>query len=105
MVENDQIYEIIELAKSTGKIRKGLNEVTKSLERGEAKLVIVADDISPKEIAMHIPLLAKEKNIKCFKLGTKEELGVAAGVSVPTSAIAVVKEGEARKLIEQLKGE
>ena len=104
-MENDQVYEIIEVAKATGKIRKGLNEVTKVLERGEAKFVALAGDINPKEIAMHIPLLAKEKNVKCVTLGSKEELGASAGLSVGTSAVAVVKEGDAKKLIEDLKGE
>ena len=99
-MENDQIYEIVEVAKSTGKIKRGLNEVTKSLERGEAKFVVVASDVSPKEIAMHIPLLSKEKGVKCIAIGTKEELGAAAGMSVGTAAVAVVKEGESKKLIE-----
>ena len=34
----ERIYSLIENARSDGKIRKGVNEVTKSLERGEAKL-------------------------------------------------------------------
>ena len=70
-----------------------------------AKGVISEDDINPKEIVMHIPLIAKEKNIKCVTIGTKEELGAAAGMQVGTAAVAVVKEGEAKKLIEQLQGE
>lgn len=101
-MENDQAYEIIEVAKTTGKIRKGLNETTKALERGEAKFVVVAADVSPKEIAMHIPLLSKEKGIKCVTIGTKEELGAAAGMAVGTAAVAVVKEGESKKLIESI---
>ena len=31
------IYKIIEVAKQTGKIEKGTNEVTKAIERGTAK--------------------------------------------------------------------
>jgi large subunit ribosomal protein L7Ae len=99
-------YEIIEIAKSSGKIRKGTNEVTKAIEKQKAKLVMVAADVTPPEIVMHLPLLAKEKNIPCIKAGTKEELGAAAGLGLGTSSIAVVDEGEAKeqlkKLIQQL---
>ena len=39
------------------KIRKGMNEVTKSIERVQAKIVVMAEDVSPPEILFHIPLL------------------------------------------------
>jgi len=94
---------MIEVARSTGKIRKGGNEVTKSLERGEAKVVFVAKDVSPPEIIMHIPLLAKEKNIPCREVDSKEELGAAAGLSVGTAAVAIVKEGEVKAQVKEMK--
>jgi large subunit ribosomal protein L7Ae len=100
---DDNVLEAIEVAKATGKIKKGSNEVTKVIEKGEAKLVAYAKDVEPKEIIMHIPLLCKEKNIPCFEIPTKEELGAAAGIDVGTSAVAVVQEGEAKTLIEKLK--
>ncbi len=102
MAEDEKVYEIIEVARATGKIKKGGNEVTKSLERGEAKLVAVAKDISPPEITMHIPLLAKEKGIKCVEVASKEELGAAAGLSVGTAAVAVVKEGDAKAQLKEI---
>ncbi len=100
--KSDKKYEAIEIARATGRIRKGGNEVTKSLEKGEAKLVIVAKDISPPEVVMHIPLLAKEKGIPCVEVPSKEELGAAAGLSVATSAVAIVKEGDAKSLVKEL---
>lgn len=99
---NDIVFEAIEVAKATGKISKGVNEVTKSIERGNAKLVVYAEDVSPKEIIMHLPLLSKEKGIKCVSVGSKEELGVAAGLTVPTTAIAISKEGDAKDLIKKI---
>jgi len=102
-MSNDAVLEAIEIAKATGKIRKGSNEVTKSIEKGEAKLVAYAKDTDPKEIIMHIPLLCKEKSIPCFEIDTKEELGGAAGIAVGTSAVAIVVEGEAKANIEKLK--
>ena len=94
--------QAIEGAKASGKLRKGSNEVTKSLEKGQAKLVVVAGDTSPKEIVMHLPLLAKEKNVPCVEVKSKEELGAAAGLSVGTTAVVVVQEGNAKDLIKEL---
>ncbi len=85
--------EKIEIARHGGKIKKGANEVTKAIEKGHAKIVAIASDVTPKEIVMHIPLLCKEKGIECVEVGTKDELGAAAGLAVGTTAVAVVEEG------------
>jgi large subunit ribosomal protein L7Ae len=98
----DNVFEAIEIVKGTGKLKKGVNEVTKVIERGDAKLVVVAGDISPAEIVMHLPLLSKEKGIKCVTVDKKEELGAAAGLGVPTAAVAIVKEGDAKDLIKKI---
>lgn len=103
MAEADNVYEIVEVARATGKIKKGSNEVTKALERGEAKFIVVAKDVTPAEVIMHLPLLAKEKGVPCAEVPSKEQLGAAAGLPVGTGAIAVVIEGDAKKLIDALK--
>ena len=100
--ESEKAYEIIEIAKKTGKIKKGTNEVTKCVERGVAKLVIVAKNTEPKEIIMHLPVLCKEKQIPIVLVSSKEELGAAAGLSVQTSSVAIIKEGDAKDLIKDL---
>jgi len=89
------IYEIIEKARKTGKIEKGTNEVTKAVERGTAKLVVVAKDVEPKEIIEHLPILCKEKSIKCEEADSKEKLGIAAGINVSCSSVAVIDSGSA----------
>jgi len=94
-MDTNRILEIVEVARETGKIRKGINEVTKSIERGQAKLVIVAEDVSPPEITMHIPALCEEKKIKVVKVPSKSELGRAAGIGVSTSAVAIDEAGQA----------
>lgn len=96
----EKVFELIELVKTSGKMKKGTNEVTKAIEKQKAKLVIVANDVTPPEIVMHLPLLAKEKDIPCVKVGTKEELGTAAGLKIGTSSLAIIDEGDAK---EQLK--
>lgn len=98
----DKAYEAIEIAKTTGKIKKGTNETTKVIERGIAKLVVVAKDVNPSEVVMHLPALCKEKNIPFIEVPSKEELGAAAGLEVSTSSVAIVQEGEAKDLIKEI---
>jgi len=105
MADEAKVLEAVEIARTTGKIRKGANEATKAIEKGDAKLVVYAGDVTPKEIIMHLPLLCKEKNIKCIEISKKEDLGAAAGLPVSTAAVAVVKEGEAKAAIESLQTE
>jgi large subunit ribosomal protein L7Ae len=96
-------YKIIEKSKKTGKIDKGTNEVTKAIERGVAKLVVYAADVNPKEIVAHLPLLCKEKGIPCHEVDSKQKLGLAIGIPVSASAVAVIDAGEADKEIAALK--
>ena len=98
----DKVYEAVEVAKATGKIRKGTNEVTKALERGDAKLVVIAKDVTPPEITMHLPLLAEEKNVVCVQVPSKEELGAAAGIEKGAGSVAIVQEGEAKNIIKEI---
>jgi len=106
MAENlsEKALHAIELAKTSGKLKRGANEVTKAIERGTAKLVVVAKDVTPPEITMHLPLLSKEKGILFVEVPSKEELGVAAGLNVGTSSIAIVQEGEAKDIIKEISG-
>ncbi len=97
----DKAYEAIEIAKKTGKIKKGANEVTKAVERGTAKLVVVAKDTQPIEVIMHLAPLCKEKNIPYIEVPSRSDLGTAASLKVPTTAVAITKEGDAKKIIEE----
>ncbi len=99
----DQTYEAVEIATNTGKIRRGVNEVTKAVEREKAQMVIIASDVSPEEIVMHLPILCKEKNITYTYVPTKKELGAASGIPVGTSAIAITEAGDAKDLLEGIK--
>ena len=102
MTDEAKALEAIEVARTTGKIKKGSNEATKAIERGDAKLVVFAGDVSPKEIVMHFPLLCKDKGIACVEISKKEDLGAAAGLGVGTAAVAIVKVGDAKAIVEEL---
>jgi len=99
---SDKVLQTLELAKNTGKIRKGSNETTKAIERGEAKLVVIAGDVQPPEIIMHIPVLCDEKKIPYVYIPSKEELGRASGINVGTAASCIVEPGEGKNNLEEV---
>jgi len=96
-------YDIIERARKTGKVDKGTNEVTKAIELGVAKLVVYAEDVEPKEVVAHLAALCKEKGIPCFAVDSKKKLGIAVGIGVNASSVAVINGGDAEKEIAQIK--
>ncbi len=98
----DKAYEAIELARSTGKIGKGANEVTKFTERGQASLVVISEDVEPEEIVAHLPLLCEEKGIPYVYVPSKQELGKACGLQVNASCACIVTPGKAKDLVEEI---
>ena len=99
----EKAYEAIELAKKTGKLKKGVNEVTKMVERGQAKLVVIAKDVNPPEVIMHLQPLCEEKETPYIYVNSREELGTAAGLNVPTASVAIINEGDAAQLVKEIK--
>ena len=97
-----QIIEMLSVAKDNGKIKKGINETTKSVERKTAQLVVLAGDVTPEEIVIHIPMLCKENGITYAFVPTKKDLGSAVGLMVGTSAIAVENAGGAAERLSDI---
>jgi large subunit ribosomal protein L7Ae len=81
------------------KIRKGMNEVTKSIERVQAKLVVMAEDVTPPEILYHVPLLCEEKKVPYAYLSTKKNLGKAVNINVGSSSVAIESVGSGNENI------
>jgi large subunit ribosomal protein L7Ae len=98
----DKTYEAVELARDSGKVRKGVNEVTKLVERGTATIVVMAEDVQPPEILAHMPILCNEKSIPFAYVPSKQELGVASGLKVPTASVAIIDPGKGKPLLEDL---
>jgi large subunit ribosomal protein L7Ae len=105
---SDKIYQLVEIARDTGKVKKGTNEVTKLIERGEAKFVIMAEDVQPPEILAHIPLLCEEKAVPYGYVSAKQDLGFACGLEKPTASVAIIDPGKGKPqmdaLVDQIKG-
>jgi len=102
----DKAMEALEVARTSGgKIKIGVNEVTKAIERGKAKFVLMAEDVDPPEIMLHIPILCSEKKIPFAYSKTKDELGKAAGLKVSTSSACILELGKADKIVEDVQKE
>ncbi len=95
----DKTYETVEAARDSGRICKGTNEVTKQIERGNLRLVVMAEDVRPEEILMHIPYLCKEKNLPFAYVPSKEELGSAAGLKVACGSVGIAKAGKGKGML------
>lgn len=98
----EKALQAIEMAKDTGRLRKGTNEATKAIEKGGAELIVIAEDVDPPEVVMHLPMICKEKKIPYVFVAEKKMLGKSAGLEVPCSAIAIEKAGSASSVIAEI---
>ena len=98
----EKALETLRRARESGKIRKGTNETTKAVERGLAKLVLIAEDVDPPEIVAHLPLLCEEKKVPYVYVPSKQDLGKAAGIEVAAASAAVIDPGDAADLLEEV---
>ena len=98
----DAAYEALRLAVEVRGVRKGTNEVTKAVERGVAKIVLIAKDVDPPEVVAHLPILCGEKNIPFIFIERKGDLGKASGLDVSTASACVVDPGEGKKFVDDI---
>ncbi|MCW4019670.1 MAG: 50S ribosomal protein L7Ae [Candidatus Bathyarchaeota archaeon] len=95
-------YEALQIATRTGSIRKGTNESTKAVERGQAKLVVIAEDVDPPEVVAHLPILCEERKIPYVFVPSKIKLGSSVGIDVQSAAVCIVEAGEAADLVKEI---
>jgi large subunit ribosomal protein L7Ae len=95
-------YEALKIASDSGSIRKGTNETTKAIERGRARLVLIAENVEPPEIVAHLPLLSDERNAPYVYVPDKYKIGEAVGMNVPSAAAAITDAGDAENLVEEI---
>jgi len=86
-----KIFDIVESASNAKQLRKGANEATKTLNRGQSKLIIMAADANPLEILLHLPLLCEDKNVPYIFVSSKEALGRACQVSRQVVACSILQ--------------
>jgi large subunit ribosomal protein L7Ae len=98
----DAAYEALNIASKSGIVRKGTNEATKAVERAQAKLVVIAEDVDPPEVIAHLPILCDERKIPYVFVPSKDKLGTAVGIDVPCASACILKEGDAAGLIKEI---
>lgn len=101
----NKAYELLQVARDSGKIKKGTNETTKAIERGVAKFVVIAEDVEPPEVVAHLPLLCEEKKIPYIFVPNKNQLGSSSGIEVPSASVAITESGTAADLIKEISGQ
>lgn len=99
---SDAAYEALRQARQTGKIKKGTNETTKAIERGVAKLVLIAEDVEPPEVVAHLPILCDERKVPYIYVPSRAQMGPALGIDVGAASACIVEFGEGASLGEQI---
>ncbi len=95
-------YEALQISSKTGTVRKGTNETTKAVERGQAKMVVIAEDVDPPEVVAHLPILCEERKIPYVFVPSKAKLGASVGIEVNAAAACIIEAGEASDLIKEI---
>lgn len=83
-------------------IKFGLNHVTTLVEEGKARLVIIAHDVDPIEVMVHLPALCRKKNVPyCFVRG-KAALGKLCHLKTATCVALTEVNKEDMQDLDQL---
>lgn len=98
----DKAYGAVEGARDSGKLRRGTNEATKAIERKQAALTVIAEDVEPVEVVAHLPALCDEKSIPYVYVPSKRELGAAAGIDVGCAAVVIASAGGVTDVVREI---
>jgi large subunit ribosomal protein L7Ae len=98
----DKALQLVQVARDSGKVRKGTNESTKAIERAVAKLVLIAEDVDPPQVVAHLPILCEERKIPYLFVPSKLDLGRSAGIDVGCAAVSVLDSGEGAKTLKEI---
>ena len=77
-----KILNLAQQAVNYKQLKKGANEATKALNRGQAEFVILASDAEPLEILLHIPLLCEDKNVPYVFVQSKQGMYLSTDLLV-----------------------
>ncbi|KAG8169105.1 hypothetical protein KVR01_001854 [Diaporthe batatas] len=102
-----KIYKTIKKARKAGALQRGVKEVNKALRKTPIKtpanadqvpgICIIAGDISPDEVIMHLPIYCEEHNVPYLFVRSRLELGSAAKTKRPTSVVFIQEKGKEPK--------
>lgn len=98
-----KILNLVQQANNYQQLRRGANEATKTLNRNQSELIIMAADAEPLEILLHLPLLCEDKNVPYVFVKSKQALGRASGVQRSVVAVSICQK-ENSQLKTQIQG-
>jgi len=98
----ERAYQLVQVARDSGKLRKGTNETTKAVGRGIAKLVLIAEDVDPPQIVAHLPILCDERKITYLFVPSKLDLGKSSGLDVGSAATSIIEPGDGASVLAEL---
>lgn len=98
-----KILNLVQQAHHHNQLRRGANEATKTLNRNQSELIILAADAEPIEIILHLPLLCEDKNVPYVFVRSKQALGRASGVQRCIVACSVTQ-SDGSQLKSQING-
>ncbi len=91
---------LLGLAQRAGAIARGGEATRRAVERGEARLVVLARDASEAQVQKILRTM-KDRSVDRRFVTSRSELGAALGVG-PLSAVAVTRRAFARQLSRTL---
>eukprot|EP00818_Percolomonas_sp_WS_P010206 CAMPEP_0117442078 /NCGR_PEP_ID=MMETSP0759-20121206/3964_1 /TAXON_ID=63605 /ORGANISM="Percolomonas cosmopolitus, Strain WS" /LENGTH=130 /DNA_ID=CAMNT_0005233951 /DNA_START=147 /DNA_END=539 /DNA_ORIENTATION=- len=96
------ILDLIQKAYQYKSVKRGANEVTKALNKGKARVVVLSADATPLEILLHIPLLCEDKNVPYIFVPSRSALGRACGLSREVIAACLLVNDRNKSLSKQM---
>ena len=91
---------LLGIAQRAGAIVKGTEAARRALRKGEARLILTAEDGSETQ-RRKVLALARNREVPCRELGDRNELGAAVG-SGPLTVIGITGAGFAKELQQRL---
>lgn len=88
-----QIANAILVANSAGGIAIGILECLISIKKGKCKILIVANDVTPKHLIDELIILCKQSSVPVLVGASRKELGEYAQIDCSASAISIENPG------------
>ena len=95
-----EVLRLLGLARRAGAVVSGTEAVRGAIRQGEARMVLLAEDVSGPQLKK-VERTLENRSIPTAKLGTRAILGAAVG-RAPVSAVAVTGGSFARQVQRKL---
>uniref|UniRef100_A0A224Y000 Putative nucleolar protein nhp2 n=1 Tax=Panstrongylus lignarius TaxID=156445 RepID=A0A224Y000_9HEMI len=90
-----KIYKLIKKAsKNREYCKSGLKLVQSSIRKGATGLIILAGDVTPVDVMIHLPAVCEDKDIPYCYVPSKEDIGTAMGVTRGVISVLIIDNPE-----------